>query len=80
MNRGTRRAASRKRKKLPKCMGCDKPILKQEPDVELKEIGETGFGKAVYYHPKCAAGAYVMVMLEPGAWLITHRHVDEGMN
>jgi hypothetical protein len=77
--RSWRRAAERnRRKKLPCCVNCKQPIPRSEPDVLLEDLKEGGRG---YFHECCSMSAYVLLELdEPGAWRITHRHVNAEAN
>jgi len=76
--RSWRRAAQRRRKKLPHCVNCKQPIPRSEPDVVLEDLKEGGRG---YFHERCSMSAYVLLELdEPRAWRITHRHVDAEAN
>jgi hypothetical protein len=68
----------RHKKKLLRCASCSRAIPRSEPDAILEDLAT---GKKVYYHERCSMLAYMMLSLdEPGAWRITHRHVDERMN
>ena len=73
------RANHRKHRNLPRCIHCKQPIPRSEPDVILQDLmGEKLPG---YFHERCSIGAYALAAFdEPGAWRITHRHIDERMN
>ena len=73
-----RRAAERRQQKLPKCVACEQPIPSSEPDAVLEDLATS---RKVYYHERCSMLAYMMVVLdEPGAWRLTHRHIDPEAN
>jgi hypothetical protein len=72
------RANRRRKRKLPKCVSCSKPIPRSEPDAILEDLAT---GRKFNYHERCSMSAYIMLELdEPGAWRITHRCIDERMN
>jgi hypothetical protein len=55
----------RRRKKLPRCISCEKPILRSEPDVILESLT---VGGRLMFHERCALDACMAVVGgEPGA-------------
>ncbi len=72
-----RRHVGRRAKRKPGkiyCVTCEGVIADHEPDVMLSRVDT---GERVFYHTRCAGGAMVMTMLEPGVWVLTMRHVEE---
>jgi hypothetical protein len=70
--------ASRRNKKLPRCTSCGTRISRAEPDVMLESLRVGGY---LMFHEGCALDAYMAAVGGgPGAWRLTHRHVDERMN
>ena len=68
----------RRRKKLPKCITCEKPIPRSEPDVILQHPRLRG---QLYFHKRCALDAYkALIAGKPHSWRITHRHIDPEAN
>ena len=62
----------------PKCKGCGKRIPDHEPDVQLRRLD--GDARR-FYHTACIASAYAKVQRSrPDAWVLTHRHLDAGLN
>ena len=73
-----RRAAERRKNKRRRCVACDHPISRAEPDAIFEDLATGG---RVYYHERCSMLAYMMVTLdEPGAWRLTHRHINPEAN
>ena len=70
-------ANRRRKRKLPRCTSCGERIPRSEPDVILHRVDGTGQG---YYHQRCQGAAYIMPMIEPGVWILTHRHVEAEAN
>ncbi len=68
----------RVRKKQHRCVACEQPIPRSEPDAILEDLATGG---KVYYHERCSMLAYTLVVAgEPGAWHLTHRHVNPEAN
>jgi hypothetical protein len=62
----------------PKCRGCGKRIGNHEPDLMLRCLDSEA---RRYYHERCFASAYAKVSASgPDAWVLTHRHVNAGLN
>jgi hypothetical protein len=77
--RSWRRAAERRRRKLPKCVHCEKPIPRSEPDVTLERLGSAG--GSLMFHERCGLDAYkALIGGESGAWRVVHRHIDAEAN
>jgi hypothetical protein len=72
---------NRRRKKLPRCVACEKPIPRSQPDWVLQRLDT---GERVFYHERChagaVAGALAVGMLEPGVWILTHRSIEAAAN
>lgn len=68
----------RHRKKQRRCVACEQPIPRSEPDAILEDLATGG---KVYYHERCSVLGYAMVVADkPGAWRLTHRHINPDAN
>ena len=74
-----KRAHARKKRTPHKCVWCEQPISRAEPDAILQDL--KGEKRPGYFHERCSMAAYALVVAdEPGAWRLTHRHIDPEAN
>lgn len=65
----------RRRKKVPKCAACEKPIPRFVPDTVLVEYAT---GKKRFYHVRCAPAMGKLV--KPGVYHLIYRDVNPETN